>query len=190
MTVLITIGCFAFLLMMLYDINQIGRQWKAGKYLFVIGCFLLVTVTILLIQRNSTHIVSAGWIQWISLLLSLLFLILLIYTLFFALPFNTTYVKQEHLQVYDQGIYALCRHPGVLWFSLCYLFLALAFSSYGMGLAGVIFSFMNFLYAYLQDKLIFPRTLKGYGKYQQNVPFLLPTCSSLRESLRNERNQL
>ena len=39
-----------------------------------------------------------------------------IYTLFFALPFDETYVKENQgRKVYTAGMYALCRHPGVLW---------------------------------------------------------------------------
>ena len=41
----------------------------------------------------------------------------LIYTLFFALPFDETYAKQNNGRyVCDRGVYALCRHPGILCF--------------------------------------------------------------------------
>ena len=53
---------------------------------------------------------------------ALCFLLLLIYALFFALPFQETYVVQNvGNKVCAQGMYALCRHPGVLWFTGFYL---------------------------------------------------------------------
>ena len=51
-----------------------------------------------------------------------LFLCLLIYTLFFALPFEETYCEENKLRAaYTEGMYGLCRHPGVLWFAGAYL---------------------------------------------------------------------
>ncbi len=51
---------------------------------------------------------------------------LLVYTLFFALPFEKTYTRlEENPPVYTEGVYSLCRHPGVVWFFFLYLFLAL-----------------------------------------------------------------
>ncbi len=50
------------------------------------------------------------------------FLALLIYTLFFALPFEETYCEENKLRAaYTEGVYGLCRHPGVLWFAGAYL---------------------------------------------------------------------
>ena len=49
------------------------------------------------------------------------FLALLIYTLFFALPFEETYCEENRLRAaYTEGVYGLCRHPGVLWFAGAY----------------------------------------------------------------------
>lgn len=117
------------------------------------------------------------------MIICLLFFLSLIYTLFFALPFEGTYVEQEKLKVYDQGVYALCRHPGILWFFGFYIFLAAALASIELGLAAILFSTMNLLYAWIQDKLIFPRTLSGYEAYQKKVPFLIPDKASFIESL-------
>ena len=180
---LIVLGCLSFLIMLMNDLNQIWMHWKIGKVFFVIGCLLLGTATILLIKK-SLPLSNVTMLSWIAAILCLVCFLLLIYTLFFALPFGDTYVDQNELKVYDQGMYALCRHPGILWFFFCYLFLAVSISSFETGIAAILFSFMNLCYALIQDILIFPRTLKGYGDYQRNVPFLIPTMASIKNSLR------
>lgn len=180
---LLMIGCMSFLIMLINDLNQIYLHWNIGKYAFGIGCALLAGVTGLLIYRAVSEHNTITWIQWIFMMICLLFFMLLIYTLFFALPFEGTYVEQEKLKVYDQGVYALCRHPGILWFFGFYIFLAAALASIELGLAAILFSTMNLLYAWIQDKLIFPRTLSGYEAYQQKVPFLIPDKASFMESL-------
>ncbi len=181
---LVMIGCLSFVIMMLNDINQIFNQYKIGKYAFAIGCILLGMVTIMMIIKADFSIENTGALQWCLLMMSIGSFVLLIYTLFFALPFKGTYIEQDQLKVYDKGVYALCRHPGVLWLFFFYWFLSLFLSSSELRTAAVMFSLMNFIYAYLQDKLIFPRTLAGYDEYQKSVPFLIPTLTSCKQCLR------
>ena len=67
----------------------------------------------------------------------------LIYCLFFALPFEQTYADQDSgSRVCRSGVYALCRHPGVLCFAVMYLLLGLA----ALLLAAVIPTVASFLY--------------------------------------------
>lgn len=182
---LLVLGCFAFLLMMLNDMNQIKFHLKWGKYTFMIGCILLLIVTGLLINQHLYDDKTFHIGHLIASILCMINTLLLIYTLFFALPFEGTYVEQDHLKVYDKGVYALCRHPGILWFFFAYIFLAMCLSSIEIGIAAILFSFMNFIYAYLQDCIIFPITLEGYEDYQRRVPFLIPTITSIKRSLKS-----
>ena len=51
---------------------------------------------------------------------ALFFLGLLIYTLFFALPFEETYCEDNKLRAaYTEGMYGVCRHPGVFVVCRC-----------------------------------------------------------------------
>ena len=181
------LGGLSFLLMIFYDVNQIKFHLSIGKWAFALGSLLLSIVSIYLIFYHREGLFHAGIWQWIFLGISFLFLVLLVYTLFFALPFDSTYVKQSDQMVYDQGVYALSRHPGILWFFLFYLFLTLALSSMEVGAACVVFSSLNLAYAYIQDVYIFPKQLSGYESYQKRVPFIIPTSQSIKACFKNKR---
>ncbi|MEG0265594.1 MAG: hypothetical protein RSA06_04920 [Erysipelotrichaceae bacterium] len=175
------LGCFAFILMIFYDFNQIKFHFKIGKLAFAAGSLLLMGVTVFIFVSNFDQLVNGNMYQYICLFISFIFFILLLYTLFFALPFDDTYIEQNKGKVYDQGVYSLCRHPGVLWFFISYLFLAFCMASQQVLYVAIVFSLLNLIYAYIQDKVIFPIMLEGYQSYQNRVPFLIPNKNSILE---------
>jgi protein-S-isoprenylcysteine O-methyltransferase Ste14 len=183
----ILVGCIGFLLFILYDLNQIRSHKKHLRYLFVIG-FLLVTFSTFMIiwekGYNFIPILSAkivfGGLATVSLLL-------LIYSLFFALPFEKTYITASNRNVCDQGMYALCRHPGALWFILFYLFLWLYTGIALMFWAFLSFSLLNLLYIWLQDRYFFPKLFDNYTKYKATTPFIIPTNASIKRFISSIR---
>ena len=120
----IVLGTISFLLYAVYDLEQGGaishRFHKITKYFFTIGSVFLAAGTIMLLWKIDVLQMEYGMKRIIFLLFAILFFGLLIYTLFFALPFEETYVMQEAHKTYDKKMYALCRHPGVLWFAGVY----------------------------------------------------------------------
>ena len=69
-------------------------------------------------------------------------------------------------------MYALCRHPGVLWFAGVYgcLWLAAGLPLWEAALlCGVNVGLVLF-----EDRCVFPALLEGYEAYQAATPFLLP----------------
>ena len=114
----VIIGSIGFLCCFLYDHNSIRLKKSFLHPFFSIGCFLIAVSTGLVIRSCWPRRGSSFFISAVFLAAALLFLGLLIYTLFFALPFDETYVKENHERLaYTEGVYALCRHPGVLWFA-------------------------------------------------------------------------
>ncbi len=179
-------GVAAFGLYVLYDINSVLWKKTILKSFFAAGSLILLFVTISCLwqqyRTNQAAFQSHGYAAFF-LLLAVIFFALLIYSLFFALPFEKTYVNpQGKMPVYDRGMYALCRHPGVLWFGFLYLSLALAWNT-GIvwGMAG-LFSFLNFCYIVIQDRWTFLRTFDDYEGYCLCVPFLIPTRESIRRT--------
>lgn len=83
--------------------------------------------------------------------------------------------------VVKKGVYALCRHPGVIWFFFFYLFLWLATGIKIMLWSGIIWTGMDILHIYIQDRWLFPKTLKGYELYKKEVPFLIPNLTSAKK---------
>ena len=182
-------GCVSFALLFLSDIDECWFKVKASRILFAIGFLLLsISTTMLCIRGFSENIFSFG-IRAIFSFSCAMFVALLIYTLFFALPFKNTYVSSEvapsEKNVKNSGVYALCRHPGIIWFFLLYVSL---WGATGLRITeAFVFSGLNLLYAAFQDIFIFPHTIDGYMEYKKNIPFLIPSPKSIRMCFGNRR---
>ena len=176
------LGITAFALYFLYDVNSFLWQHKAPKAFFAVGTALLGTSLALDLYRAFAAGAFAGAADVLLLILAGAGFAALMYSLFFALPFDETYARQENGRcVYDKGVYALCRHPGILFFFAMYGFLGLAaLPAPGLLARGMLFSFLNLGYAFFQDRFTFPRTFSDYCAYQRRIPFLIPTKSSIR----------
>lgn len=175
-------GMIGFGLFIVYDLNSVIWKKKILHSFFLLGCLLIVASTVLGVldvgKGYGSTKVSIGW-----LVIAAGFLGVLIYTLFFALPFKDTYQteknKQEKSKVCSQGMYALCRHPGVLWFFFFYLCFGIGLGSGGFLKMGMMFSLCNLGYVIFQDLYTFPKILKDYDRYKREVPFLIPDRRSI-----------
>lgn len=175
------LGIAAFGLYLLYDINSYTRKLGFVHSFFLLGTVLLAIATALDVWAAVKAGAFSGWLDIVLLIGAAAFFVALIYSLFFALPFKETYTEQEGSgRVYSGGVYALCRHPGILCFFGMYLLLGLAALPTGMILNCVIFSLLDLGYAWFQDRVTFPKTFCDYTDYQKNVPFLIPTKASIR----------
>ena len=144
---------------------------------------MLVGATVHLLWKSNLFVTAWTGSVIFSLFFAAAFLVLLIYTLFFALPFEETYVAQEAHKTYDKKMYALCRHPGVLWFAGFYICLWLAFGTKPLLVMAIWFSLLNFCYVILQDLYTFPKVFSDYGDYQKRVPFLIPNGKSMKRCM-------
>lgn len=183
------VGVCAFLLYIFYDVNSVLWRWPLLRGCFAAGCALLLAATGLDVYRAlpAVNLLRPGPLM--CLVMAAASLILLVYTLFFALPFQETYRQETYRQeteerrVCDQGMYALCRHPGVWWLFTLYLFLGLALTPSPLLRHGMVYSICDLVYVIVQDLWTFPRTFSDYGSYQKMTPFLLPTPASVRRAL-------
>lgn len=180
----ILIGLLAFLFFAVYDINSVIFKNNVINSFFFLGSFLLIFATVGIILASFNDIIWDLW--WMSIfgILSIFFLILLVYTLFFALPFNETYIiNNGSPKVYRNGLYALCRHPGVLWFAGFYFFLWLTLRIPMLLWAGIIFCSCNFLYIVFQDRWTFIHAFEDYNDYKKSTPFIIPNFKSIKRCL-------
>ena len=175
------LGLCAFALFFLNDYNDWRLGRKALNVCFPIGAVLLVIGTVVEISRGEP--LAKGWLRGGFVALAVLFLVLLAYTLFFAIPVEASYARPgEKRSVCTTGVYALCRHPGVLWFIGLYLSL---WAAAGIPLwEAVLFSGLNVCLVWFEDRCVFPEKLEGYGAYQKATPFLLPTWQSIRDCIK------
>ena len=176
----IFLGSMAFLLYVLYDINSVKWNNKVLRCGFWGGTIVLAVATINVVLQNKERIDYAKGSAALLFGIATIFFVLLIYTLFFALPFEDTYVKESSQRLaYTEGVYALCRHPGVLWFIGFYLFLGWGLGCREASTFGIVVSFWNVLYVVFQDKYSFPLTFNNYREYQKQTPFLIPNRRSI-----------
>lgn len=179
------LGITAFGLYFLYDINSFTGKNRIFHSFFLIGTLLILAATVLDLLDCLKAAAFRGPLDWLLLILGGGWFAALIYCLFFALPFEQTYTDQTTgNHVYDGGVYALCRHPGILCFFFMYLMLGLAGLPGALLLHGMVFSLLNLCYAWFQDRITFPKTFCDYEAYRHRVPFLIPTPASIRMALR------
>lgn len=179
--IFIVTGCLAFIFLYFFDLNRIYFFRNYLNIFFALGVsFLVISTTGILLGAYERFYVPV-YLQLIWGVLSLIALVLMVYSLFFALPFKHTYIEvKKESAIVETGMYALCRHPGVIWFFFFYLFLWLASGIEIMMWAGIIWTFMDTVYVYVQDRWIFPKMIKGYGSYKRQVPFLIPNLGSVK----------
>lgn len=182
--VFILTGCLAFIFFYIFDLNKTRFFKKSLNISFTAGIVLLAVSTagILLGNYKSYEIIYP--LKLLFGALSAASLLMLFYTLFFALPFAETYTGAEQgNSVVDGGMYALCRHPGVIWFFFFYLFLWLASGRAMMMWAGLIWTIMDIILVYVEDRWFFPTAFNGYEQYKSKVPFLIPNPVSIKKCI-------
>lgn len=174
-------GSAGFLCYFLYDINSITWKNKPLQRFFLIGSLLVAFSSVGIVAAGRNGMQHQPLRTMILAGLAVLFFVGLIYTLFFALPFQETYVEENHeRKTYTEGMYALCRHPGVLWFAFFYLALVGMIGMRRESFDCFLLIGWNLLYVILQDCVIFPKTFSDYEEYQKTTPFLIPNRRSIR----------
>ena len=172
-----------FTLLFLGDYNSI--VWRRGilRPAFFAG-FGLIAAAVITDLSMAFYAGSIRNFDFILLGFALFFLCCLIYSLFFAVPFQESYVEEQtERKTYRGGLYGLCRHSGVWFFALCLLCLGIAALPSALLWRGILYTALNIVYSYFQDKFIFPKVFADHGDYCGEVPFLIPTGESLHRFL-------
>ena len=173
----VTAGTVSFLLFLLGDLNDAYWHRRFLRPAFLTGAALLPLATAGTILESLPE--SFGLAQILAIPVALLFAALLIRALFFSFPPKEAYVEDvRERKVYTGGMYALCRHPGILWF--CFLYACLIPAAGFPPVLALLYCLLNILLGWVEDRWIFPRLFSDYKDYQQSTPFLIPTPKSIR----------
>ena len=174
-------GIAAFALIFIYDLNNWKWQKPVFKVLFPVGLFLIIGVSVMYCLPFSEVNFSSVPVRVLGGIIAILSLWAEIYSLFFSFDARDAYVADQdkgNMKVYSKRMYALCRHPGVLFFITLYAGLVLAT---GMDIAGAaLLCALNVLLIVFEDMVVFPSVFMDYGEYKQRTPFLVPTAASIR----------
>lgn len=176
-------GVFAFFVLTMFDYNKLKMLHPLLNGLFAIGVGLLIIATAQILNVDQPLFTFTSIpILWV---ISGLGFIEMIYALFFALPFNKTYLKtSSNSDIITTGLYGLCRHPGVWGFFIFYLFAALATGNGSLLIAALVWTIMDILHVWIQDSLFFVKTLQGYTLYKKTTPFLFFGIKELRKLIK------
>lgn len=166
-----------FGLFFLSDYNDWRLGRKGLKLCFPWGALLLVSGTVLEARQGMplVHRVAAGpaFRAWGAVFPSGD-----LYAVFRPAGGGLLCKPGEERPACTTGVYALCRHPGVLWFAGLYGCLAF---TVGLPLwEAVVLSALNVGLVVFEDWCVFPARLEGYGAYQASTPFLVPNRASIR----------
>lgn len=184
------LGTAGFVLYFFYDINSLKWQNKILSRFFWLGtaCVLVSAVWAAAVFSDFSGRLLPEILLYGAA--GVLFLVLLLYTLFFAIPFDETYVEENHSrEACTEGVYALCRHPGVLWFAGLFLCLWGLTGEPAGGIYFLTMIFWNLLYIVFQDIWTFPRTFINYREYKRETPFILPGIKSIRACFKGRKRK-
>lgn len=166
----IILALLGLILFALYDAGTVwGRSGMIWKNLFRAGSVLWVGALIRALIRGFKAFTA---LRALFFLPCAVFLLLTVYAIFFAIPFNGTVLRGEQ-KVYTGGVYSLCRHPGVTFLVIALAFLVAALPTRDVIVTAVAVGTGDVLYALLQDVWTFPKTLSGYDAYKEHSRFLL-----------------
>ena len=181
--------CLAFVLYFVYDVNSVRLQNRLLHSFFALGTLLLVASTIgCLITQWNLCLMRRRPVFALGLLPAIAGFILMIRALFFSIPFTETYLyPRQKPPVYDRGMYALCRHPGVLWLCLMYFGLSVSWGTALCACLSAAAGLLDILYVVFQDCWTFPRAFSNYREYQKSMPFLIPTPKSIQRAWRTRK---
>lgn len=177
----VLIGSLAFIFLFLFDVYTLKNQALRRRVFGILGLSTLVFSAIMVtIISDKIHIPLL--VRMISGVLWLVSIGLLVYSLFLELPFVKTYGETEHSQsLVDTGTYALCRHPGVVWFGLLFFFFFFTTGAVLLIPAGIIWTSLDVLHVYIQERYFFPKMFPKYKDYMKTTPMLIPTKNSINK---------
>ncbi len=183
----IIIGAIGFVVVHIFDLVALKRIPRLKPVVWCIGSGLLI-YSLVMICRYPVKIELPAWSIWLGWGVLAVSAFLLIHSLFVSLPFRKTYVDAGvGDKLVKTGLYALVRHPGILWFPLFMLSLIPISKSSLLLIAAPTFIALDIVLVFIQDKFIFGRMFRGYERYRRETPMLLPNRKSVGAFLRSLR---
>jgi len=182
--VYLLLGTIAFIIGPAFEFISI-KGVRVGKQVLSLSSLALLGYSIRGVHMHPERFFIPTWAAIVSWMLVVAATMLLFYSLCIEIPFVQTYHSPGvGTRLVTKGTYALVRHPGVLWFALFMAAFALVSRSCLALIAAPIWTGADVLYAWIQDRHLFPLMFPEYEKYQREVPMFIPTRASFRRCLR------
>lgn len=184
MVAFLLLGAAAYPVLLVHDFASHNGHRLLGYSIFTAGCAMLV-VSYIMLWRSTPVWAIPDAVRVVGFVLASVFFLLMLYSLLIEIPFRRIYLDdQQGIQVIDTGTYALCRHPGVLWFGLFLIFTFVAGGRPQQLAAAALWSLMDAMYAVCQERFFYPRIFgEQFERYRSHVPMVVPTTRSFRRFL-------
>jgi protein-S-isoprenylcysteine O-methyltransferase Ste14 len=183
----IIIGAVGFTVVHIFDLVALKKVPRLKPVIWSVGSGILI-YALVVICLSPEKLVVPAWLTGVGWGVLVLSASLLIHALFISLPFRKTYIDRGvGDKLVDRGVYALVRHPGVIWFTLLMLALIPVARSRLLLIAAPVFIALDIVLVIIQDKFIFGRMFRGYERYRRETPMLLPNKKSFTAFLRSFR---
>ena len=175
----ILLGAAGFLVMHFLDFVSM-KKVPYFKPMFSLFGTALIVVAATMVATNGGQFGLASWVSAAGWMILVLAAGLMVYSLYFALPLGKTYIKPGTSdKLVTSGIYALVRHPWLLFFTVAMIGLVLGSRSTLAAEAGLAWTVFSAILVYVQDLKVFPRMFPGYADYQKTTPMLVPNRNSV-----------
>ncbi|MEX2444995.1 MAG: hypothetical protein WD492_15445 [Alkalispirochaeta sp.] len=171
----IALGLFGFGVVLLYDYRQAPPTPAASRLTALISCIgaagvLLATISLFFLTPLP---VMSPFATIPIIALALVSVTLLIRSVYTEIPHSEIRTGLKRL-VIRSGSYAWSRHPGFLWYCLLVLAIALRMQHFRVWAVGFFLVVLDLLVVVIEDRILFPRIFEDYGRYQRDVPMLIP----------------
>lgn len=173
------IGILGFISLLIFDFMSINNRIFIKYFFAFLGLGLIVYSTIELFGVRSDFFISDS-IRIVSFIFAIIFMVLLIYSVFIEVGGNT-YKKFAEPELVTNGTYSLVRHPGVIWLFMAYLFLAIFSENIYLLITAITWTIVNTIYVIIQEKYILVRLFPAYNDYIETTPMIIPNFQSIKE---------
>ncbi len=178
----IALGAFSFLLGYLHDLAEVRKRVIAKKILGPLS-FILFVLSLVMLCTRSPRLILPEFVSIAAWPFFGIFALLFSYSVFLELQINRALAAGKEKKLVTTGTYALTRHPSALWSVLAIGFLVLASKSAYLLLAFPLWSVMELIWVWLQDRYILPSIYQDYIQYRIKTPMLIPTKESVKQCL-------
>ncbi len=164
---LFLLGATGYLLAGLYDWAILHKS-KLLSNIFYLGFFVTALPYPFLFLQYSSPLPQA--VIWTITFFIFIFSCLLIYSVLLEFLF----FAPEPGKLYTGGTYAICRHPGFLWYTAVNILVACYFGSLPILLLVGALTLCNFILIIIEDSYLFDKLFPEYANYKASTPFLFP----------------
>ena len=163
--IIIIVGVLGFLAGIFFDVVSLksAGPLRALSWLVVSGLLGYAHIALGLSPDKFWLPSLLVWVGWFFLIMGGF---LLFYSLFLEISFGKTYLQDgSHQELFQEGTYALTRHPGVLWYALMLVGLILASRSSLALIAAPVWMFIDVLWVWVEDRFIFESAVKVKSQF-------------------------